>query len=131
MLLLACYNLDFVVYIRGSLKRFDSVSLLGGFKTMAQKSHGSRHGTRHKFARDSDQTLTVNDHMKEFDEGEKVLIKFHPSVQKGRIQSRYHGRTAEVTGSRGDAVELSVKDGEKEKTVYLKSVHLKEIDGGE
>lgn len=98
---------------------------------MAQKSHGSRHGTRHKFARDPDQTLTVNDRMKEFEEGERVLIKFHPSVQDGRIHNRFHGTTAEVTGSRGDAVELSIKDGNKEKTVYLKPVHIEKIEGEE
>lgn len=95
---------------------------------MAQKSHGSRHGTRHKFSRDPDQTLTVNDHMKQFEEGENVLIKFHPSVQGGRAHSRFHGRAAEVTGFRGDAVELEVKDGDMLKTLYLKPVHLEKLN---
>lgn len=95
---------------------------------MAQKSHGSSHGTRHKFSRDPEQTLTVNDHMKQFEEGEKVLIKFHPSVQDGRVHHRFHGQTAEVTGERGDAVELSLEDGNKEKTLYIKPVHLKEVE---
>lgn len=95
---------------------------------MAQKSHGSRHGTRHKFSRDPDDTLTVNDHMKQFEEGERVLIKFHPSVQDGRAHSRFHGRSAEVTGHRGDAVEVGLEDGNETKTLYLKPVHLEKLD---
>lgn len=95
---------------------------------MAQKSHGPHHGTRHKHSRDSDDTLTVNDHMKQFDEGETVLIKFNPSVQDGRIHSRFHGKTAKVVGERGSALKLEVKDGKQTKSVFLKPVHLQETE---
>jgi ribosomal protein L21E len=91
---------------------------------MAQKSSGSAHGTRHKFARNSDDTTTVNDHMKEFEEGEQVLIKYNASVQSGRSHQRFYGDTAEVVGYRGDAVKLEVSDGNKTKTLFLKPVHL-------
>lgn len=94
---------------------------------MAQKSQGSRHGTRHKFAKNSDDTLTVNDRMKELEEGEKVLIDYHPSVQDGRQHHRFQGATAKVTGFRGDALELEIKDGKKNKQLYLKPVHVSKI----
>lgn len=94
---------------------------------MAQKSKGSRHGTRYKFAKKAGDTLTVNDRMKEIEEGEKVLIDYHPSVQKGRQHHRFQGLTATVTGFRGEAVELTIKDGNKEKNLYLKPVHLSKI----
>ena len=94
---------------------------------MAQKSKGSRHGTRYKFAKKSGDTLTVNDQMKDIEEGEKVLIDYHPSVQKGRQHHRFHGKTATVTGFRGEAVELEVKDGGKSKHLYLKPVHVSKI----
>lgn len=94
---------------------------------MAQKSHGSQHGTRHKLA-SSGEKPTINDHLKEFEEGEKALIKLNPSVTKGRIHSRYHGETAEVTGERGDAYELKIEDGNKEKTLYLKPIHLEKVE---
>lgn len=96
---------------------------------MAQKSHGSSHGTRYKLSSDSDRTLTVNQRMKNFEEGEKVRIKYHPSVQKGRAHHRFHGRTAEVTGERGDALEIKLEDKGKQKTLYLKAVHLEEVGG--
>lgn len=95
---------------------------------MAQKSGGSRHGTRHKFAKDGDSTLTVNDQVKEFQEDEEVLIDFHPSVQDGRVHSRFHGRHATVTGMQGTAYELELKDGGKTKKLYLKPVHLSEVE---
>lgn len=95
---------------------------------MAQKSHGSRHGTRQKFAADGDTSLTVNDQVKQFEEGEKVLIDFHPSVQQGRVHSRFHGRHAEVTGKQGRAFELEIEDAGKTKTLYLRPVHLSEVD---
>ncbi|MFB6292218.1 MAG: 50S ribosomal protein L21e [Candidatus Nanohaloarchaea archaeon] len=94
---------------------------------MAQKSHGSQQGARKKLARDSRTSTTVNDHMKEFEEGEKALIKFDPSVQDGRVHTRFYGQTAEVTGSRGDAVEVEVKDGGKTKTLFLKPIHLEKV----
>lgn len=94
---------------------------------MAQKSHGSRHGTRKKFAKDGDTTLTVNDRMKEFEEGDKVVIQYHPSVQKGRAHSRYHGRPAEVTGQRGGAYQVKIEDGDSSKKLFLKPIHLREV----
>lgn len=95
---------------------------------MAQKSSGPAHGTRHKFARNPEDTTTVNDHMKEFEEGERVLIKYDASVQEGRSHHRFYGETAEVTGFRGDAVKLAVDDGNKQKTLFLKPVHLQKTE---
>lgn len=95
---------------------------------MAQKSSGPRHGTRHKFSRDSDETTTVNDHMKQFEEGEQVRIKYNASVQEGRSHQRFYGDTAKVAGFRGDAVELEIKDGKQMKTLFLKPVHLERVE---
>ncbi len=100
---------------------------IGDFK-VAQKSSGPRHGTRHKFARDSGERTTVNDHMKEFQEGEQVRIKYNSSVQEGRSHQRFYGNAAKVTGFRGDGVELEIKDGNQVKTLFLKPVHLEKVE---
>lgn len=97
---------------------------------MAQKSSGSAHGTRYKFAKNSGDTTTVNDHMKQFEEGEQVLIKYDASIQEGRSHHRFYGRAAEVIGFRGDAVKLEVSDGNKKKTLFLKPVHLERTGSG-
>lgn len=96
---------------------------------MAQKASGSQHGARYKLARGSASAPTVNDHFKQFEEGEKALIYINPSVQEGRVHSRYHGKTAEVTGERGESYEVKVKDKNKEKTLYIKPIHLRKIEG--
>lgn len=96
---------------------------------MAQKSHGSQQGARSKLSKDSRESPTINDHLKTFEEGEKALIKINPSVQEGRVHTRFHGETVEVTGKRGDAYEVEVKDGNKTKNLYIKPIHLKKTEG--
>lgn len=95
---------------------------------MAQKSHGSRHGTRHKFSRGPRDRTTINEHLKEFEEGEKVRIQMDSSVQEGRVHQRYQGEAAEVVGTRGDAYKLVVKDGGKQKELFLKPIHLQSME---
>lgn len=95
---------------------------------MAQKSSGSMHGTRHKLSREPRERTTVNDYMKEFEEGETVRIEYDASVQEGRSHQRFHSRHAEVAGFRGDAVKLEIEDGNTVKTLFLKPVHLKKVN---
>ena len=59
-----------------------------------------------------------------FEEGEKVNIVIDPSVHKGMPFSRFHGLTGIVIGERGSAYEISVKDGDKTKTVVARPEHL-------
>ncbi|MDR3283260.1 MAG: 50S ribosomal protein L21e [Candidatus Methanoplasma sp.] len=59
-----------------------------------------------------------------FSEGEKVNIIIDPSVHKGIPFSRFHGLTGVVIGARGAAYEVSVKDGDKTKTVVARPEHL-------
>ncbi|MBR6204622.1 MAG: 50S ribosomal protein L21e [Candidatus Methanomethylophilaceae archaeon] len=59
-----------------------------------------------------------------FEEGEKVNIVIDPSVHKGMPFSRFHGLTGIVIGERGSAYEISVKDGNKTKTVVARPEHL-------
>lgn len=93
---------------------------------MAEKSRGSMHGSRKKFKRGQRDKTKVNDFLKEFEKGDTVLIKMDPSVQSGRSHSRFHGKNAVVTGERGDAYELEIKDGGQTKTLYMPAVHLQE-----
>jgi len=95
---------------------------------MAQKSSGSQQGARDKLSKTVGESTTVNDHLKEFDEGETARIQLNPSVTKGRVHVRYHGKNVKVTGQRGDAYEVQVKDGGKTKTLYIKPVHLEKVE---
>lgn len=95
---------------------------------MAQKSHGSQQGARNKLSKGSRDKTTINDRMKSFEEGDKALIKLNPSVTEGRVHTRYHGKTVDVTGKRGDAYEVEFQEGKKTKNLYIKPVHLEKVE---
>lgn len=95
---------------------------------MAQKSSGSQQGARDKLSKTVGESTTVNDHLKNFEEGEKARIQINPSVTEGRVHVRYHGTIVEVTGERGDAYEVKLEDGNKTKTLYIKPVHLEKVE---
>lgn len=95
---------------------------------MAQKSQGSQQGARKTLKRDRRENTTVNEKLKSFEEGEKALIKVDSSVQEGRPHMRFHGRSVDVLGMRGDAYEVEFKDGGETKTLQLNPAHLQKME---
>lgn len=59
-----------------------------------------------------------------FEAGERVNVIIDPSVHKGMPFSRFHGLTGVIIGARGAAYEVSVKTGNKTKTVVARPEHL-------
>jgi large subunit ribosomal protein L21e len=57
--------------------------------------------------------------------GDKVNLKTHSSVQKGRFFPRFHGLSGVVTGKKGFCYEVSINDGNKRKRLYIHPIHLK------
>jgi large subunit ribosomal protein L21e len=94
---------------------------------MAEKSRGSQHGARNKLSSNAREKVTVNEQIKDFEEGEKARIEINASVTDGRPHQRFHGRTVNVTGEQGDAYEVEFMDGGVSKTLYLKPVHLQKV----
>jgi ribosomal protein L21E len=95
---------------------------------MAQKSQGSQQGARKTLKRDRRERTTVNDKLKEFEEGEKALINVDSSVQEGRPHMRFHGKAVDVEGKRGDAYVVRFDDGGEEKTLQINPAHLQELE---
>lgn len=62
--------------------------------------------------------------MQEFEKGERVNIVIDPGVHKGVPFPRFQGLTGVVIGKRGAAFEVSIKDGNKTKTVVARPEHL-------
>ncbi len=69
--------------------------------------------------------LPITRVIQKFEIGDRVHIKIEPSFHKGMPHPRFHGRTGMVTGKRGKAYVVSVKDGNAEKTIITHPVHLK------
>jgi len=87
------------------------------------KSHGARKRTREKFRKT--RRATVNQFLKKFKIGEKVVIDIESSSQKGMPFRRFQGLSGEVVGKRGKAYIVKIKDGGKFKNIIANPEHLK------
>lgn len=91
-----------------------------------KRSKGSRNRSRKKLRKDTrDQGEPPVTHtLREFEEGQRVSIDIDPSVHSAMPHPRFQGLTGTVTGTQGEAFLVTVKDGDKEKTVIAGSEHL-------
>ncbi|KAA0001219.1 MAG: 50S ribosomal protein L21e [Thermoplasmata archaeon] len=65
--------------------------------------------------------------LQEFKEGEKVSIVLDPSVQKGMPHPRFHGKTGDIEGKKGDAYTVKIRDGKKIKHIIARPEHLRKV----
>lgn len=91
-----------------------------------KRSKGSRNRSRKKLRKDTrdEGEPPVTHTLREFDEGQKVSIDIDPSVHSAMPHPRFQGLTGTVEGTQGEAYLVSVKDGDKAKTVIVGSEHL-------
>lgn len=90
-------------------------------------SNGPTTGTREKLSnhpRDRG-TSPPQQAIAEYEEGQKVHLVIDPSTRDGRFHPRFSGHTGEVVGKQGDAFEVQITDGGKEKTLIAKAAHLR------
>lgn len=95
---------------------------------MAQKTKGSRNKTRKKLEKHARSKDTVSKHLKEFDEGDNVLIQIDSAIHEGMPHPRFHGKHGTVIGSRGDSYIVEIHDREKTKEMPVYPAHLQEVD---
>lgn len=83
--------------------------------------------TRHKYKASLREKgkLPLSKYFQEFKEGERVNLKTHPNVQKGRFFPRFHGLSGIVKNKKGSCYEVKIKDGGKEKVICVHPIHLK------
>jgi large subunit ribosomal protein L21e len=66
----------------------------------------------------------INRILRDYAEGEKVVIKIDPSTVKGMPHRRFHGKTATVISKRGRAYLVNVHMGGYEKVVIARPEHI-------
>jgi len=83
--------------------------------------------TRHKYTQHYRQKgkIPLSQYFQKFNPGDKVNLKINPGVQKGRFFPRFHGLTGTITGQKGFCYQVKIKDGNKEKVLYIHPIHLK------
>ncbi len=93
-----------------------------------RKSKGPYRKTRHKLRRWRDTPpVTVTRYLAKFEEGDRVVVDIHPSVQEGRPHHRFNGRVGTVIGMQGSAYRVKVRDGDKEKILIIAPIHLRRL----
>ncbi|MEM2940297.1 MAG: 50S ribosomal protein L21e [Thermoproteota archaeon] len=65
--------------------------------------------------------------LQDYKTGEKVVLKYDPSVHKGMPHRRFYGKIGTVVGRRGRAYLIQVSDGGKTKTLIARPEHLKRL----
>lgn len=94
---------------------------------MVTRTGTKQRKTRHKFRQRyrNKGKIPLSRYFQEFKEGDKVNLKINANVQSGRFFPRFHGLTGTVTGKRGHCYQVRIKDGSKEKSLFVHPIHLK------
>ena len=90
----------------------------------SKKAKGKRSKTRDLFKPRHGRTK-VNDILKEFNEGERVVFRINPSFHAGLPHRRFQNLSGKVVEKRGKAYVLQVMHGNKQKQIITCAVHLK------
>lgn len=69
--------------------------------------------------------ISLSRYFQEFNEGDKVALKNHPCVLKGRFFPRFHGITGTVAEKRGNCYAIIIHDHNKQKKLFVHPIHLK------
>lgn len=94
---------------------------------MVQRIGTTQRKTREKFKlgyREKGK-ISLSRYFQEFQLGDKVSLKIHSNVPHGRFFRRFYGECGEVTGKRGECYKITLKDGNKEKDLFVHPIHLK------
>ncbi|UCH89158.1 MAG: 50S ribosomal protein L21e [Thermoplasmata archaeon] len=96
---------------------------------MVKRSRGLRSATRHKLQKKPRERglSPITRSLQQFEVGEKASIVIDPSYHKGQPHPRFHGLTGVITGKQGNTYKLEVKVGKKNKTLLVRSEHLRKI----
>ncbi|MBS3145382.1 50S ribosomal protein L21e [Candidatus Woesearchaeota archaeon] len=94
---------------------------------MVQRAGSFRRKTRSKLKKNIRDRgkISIRKYLQTFKEGEIVVLKAEPAVQRGMYFPRYHGKSGRIKGKKGNCYEVLIKDGGKEKTLIVHPIHLK------
>ncbi len=89
-----------------------------------KRSHGKMVGKTRTIGRHK-KRLTINDIIKQFNEGDRVIIDIQSNYHSGMPHPRFQGRFGVVVGKQGSSYIVEIKDGRKMKKLIVAPAHLK------
>ena len=95
---------------------------------MAKRIGRFRRKTRHKLKKSIKEKgkISISNYLHEFKPGDRIILKAEPAVQKGMYFPRFHGKTGIIQEKQGNCYKVLIKDINKEKTIIVHPVHLKQ-----
>jgi len=99
---------------------------------MVKSSKGFRSRSRGTFTKEVRERglPPVTRFLREFEVGDRVIVRIEPSDPHGQPHPRYQGRTCTVIGRSGRAYRLEFLDGGKRKELVATPIHLAPADAG-
>lgn len=97
---------------------------------MSRTSSGFRAETRHRLKRGLREKLSPEYFLKQFKDGDKVVIYQNSISQKGMPHPMFKGKVGSVVGRRGNAYVVEIYDGNKKKHIISTPEHLKLLRSG-
>jgi len=99
---------------------------------MVKSSKGFRSRSRGTFTKEVRERglPPVTRFLREFEVGQKVMVRIEPSDPHGQPHPRYQGRTCTVIGRTGRAYRIEFLDGGKRKELIATPIHLVPAGGG-
>ncbi len=97
---------------------------------MATRIGGNRRKARHKITKKIREKgkISIRKYFQTLNNGDRVVLKSEPAVQKGCYHMRFHASNGKVIGKKGACYEVEIKDGNKKKTLIVHPVHLKKLN---
>jgi len=96
---------------------------------MVRKTSGFHRKARHKLRKWRSKTppVTTSRLLRTLKVGDRVVVRIHPSVQRGRPHPRFNGRVGVVAGMQGEGYKVKIRDGNAEKILISSRIHLKMV----
>ena len=96
---------------------------------MAKRIGGLRRKTRSKVSKTQRRKgkISLTAYFQKFKEGDRVVLKAEPAVQKGMYHPNYYGKTGTIKKKQGRCYEVAIKDRSKQKVLIVHPAHLKKV----
>jgi large subunit ribosomal protein L21e len=93
---------------------------------LGRKAKGYRRKTRYLLKRKSRERgkTGLSRVLREYESGEKVVIKLDPSVHKGMPHRRFHGKIGVIDEKRGRSYVINVSQGNATKEIIVRPEHI-------
>ena len=94
---------------------------------MTTRFGGPRSRTRKTFRKNVKEhgKISITRYFQQLKEGQRVILKVEPAVQKGMYHARFHGYPGIIVGKQGTCYIVSINDKGKAKDLIVHPVHLK------